>query len=365
MKELIVHTGQHYDYEMSTVFLEELDIPRPNYSLSVGSGSHAFQTGEMLKGIEGVLVDEQTDMVLVYGDTNSTLAGALAAAKLRIPIAHVEAGLRSYQKSMPEEINRVVTDHLSTILFCPSEHAVHNLQREGFTEPFAGGKRVCLGAIQGIDRRHYSCDNPLVVNVGDVMYDCLLTSLRVAEERSSILSTLGLGGRSYYLATVHRAVNTDDPKRLGEIFRALDELASRGARVIFPMHPRTKQALAKLPFLRAHPGLVLIDPVSYYDMLILERHACAILTDSGGVQKEAFLLRVPCVTLREETEWPETVEWGWNRLAGTRPDEILEAISQFESKDREGTPPPIYGDGRAAVYTTHILGRWAVDDAAA
>lgn len=244
IQELIIHTGQHYDYGLSKVFFEELEIPKPDYNLGVGSGGHGEQTGEMLKRIEQVLLKEQPEMVLVYGDTNSTLAGALAAAKLHIPAAHVEAGLRSFNRRMPEEINRVLTDHVSTLLYCPTEAAVGNLQQEGFSNIAHEGKLIPVGTSEV--KLDYSLDNSLVLNVGDVMFDSVMYNLKLAEGRSSVLKELGLEGEEYYLATVHRAENTDDPKRLKEIFHAFQEIAARGIKLICPLHPRTQRVLAQL-----------------------------------------------------------------------------------------------------------------------
>lgn len=316
--EVLVHTGQHYDYGMSEIFFEELEIPHADYNLAVGSKRHGAQTGEMLAGIEELLLNEKPAMVLVYGDTNSTLAGALAAAKLHVPLAHVEAGLRSFKKTMPEEVNRVLTDHVSSLLFAPTDQAVANLAREGITN--------------GICR------------TGDVMCD----ALRHYEPRaaaSGILERLSLEAGNYLLATIHRAENTDTPGRLRAI---LEALAGAGERVVLPLHPRTRHIIkehhpALKPLLEA---ITLIDPAGYLDMLALERFARAILTDSGGVQKEAFLFNVPCITLRDETEWVETVNAGANTLAGARTADIVNALRRAE---RPTTPcPPLYGDGHAA-----------------
>nr|BAL55169.1 UDP-N-acetylglucosamine 2-epimerase [uncultured Acetothermia bacterium]BAL60210.1 UDP-N-acetylglucosamine-2-epimerase [Candidatus Acetothermum autotrophicum] len=317
IQEILVHTGQHYDYMMSRVFFDELGLKAPDYHLGVGSGTHAYQTGEMLKRIEDVLLKEKPDLVMVYGDTNSTLAGALAAAKLHIPVAHVEAGLRSFNKKMPEEINRVLTDHVSNLLFCPTETAVKNLAREGIT--------------QGVHL------------VGDVMYDSVIYNAQLAEKRSQILEQLHLQPKSYALATIHRAENTDDPQRLRSIFQALEAIAADGLPVIVPLHPRTRKQLESV---RLSPkNLQLIEPVSYLEMLLLEKYAKIILTDSGGVQKEAFFFQVPCVTLREETEWVETVEAGWNVLAGWQYERIVHAVRTARSPSESAAP---YGDGHAA-----------------
>lgn len=323
--EILVHTGQHYDYGMSAVFFEELGIPEPDYNLGVGSGPHGWQTGQMLIRIEEVLLAERPDWVLVYGDTNSTLAGALAAVKLHLPLAHVEAGLRSFNRTMPEEHNRVLTDHAADLLFCPTQTAVDNLAREGI--------------IQGVHL------------VGDVMYDALLHNRALAEERSTILARLGLEAGSYFLATIHRPANTDDPATLQAILSALEEIAT-SVPVVFPVHPRTRHRIAELPISNPR-SLMLTDPVGYLDMLSLEAHARAILTDSGGVQKEAYLLQVPCITLRAETEWVETVEAGWNLLVGADPERIFRAAREFRPA---GHPPPLFGDGHAAERIVALLG---------
>jgi UDP-N-acetylglucosamine 2-epimerase len=316
IQEVLVHTGQHYDYEMSQVFFDELGLKSPDYHLGVGSGSHGYQTGEMLKRIEEVLIKEKPDMVMVYGDTNTTLAGALAAAKLHIPVAHIEAGLRSFNREMPEEINRVLTDHISDFLFCPTQTAVENLRREGIE------KGVYL--------------------VGDVMYDAVLLYLDLAEKKSEIMERLGLKPKSYALVTVHRAENTDQPERLKAIFEGLESVAKEGLPVVLPLHPRTRKQLNTLGI---HPKEVqVLDPVSYLDMLVLEKNARVILTDSGGVQKEAFFFRVPCVTLREETEWVETVETGWNTLVGCDPERIVRTALETRPGIESVWP---YGDGQA------------------
>jgi len=321
-QEVLLHTGQHYDYEMSEVFFRELGLPRPDINLGVGSGSHACQTGEMLIGIEPVLLRERPAGVLVYGDTNSTLAGALAAAKLNLPVAHVEAGLRSFNRSMPEEINRIVADRLSRLLFCPTRTAVENLAREGI--------------IAGVHL------------VGDVMYDLLLQSLPLAERTSTILERLGLQPGAYLLATVHRAGNTDVRENLAGILAGLE---ATGETVVLPLHPRTRHAMAGWGLAPAE-NVRLIEPVGYLDMLVLEKNARLILTDSGGVQKEAYWLGIPCLTLREETEWVETVEVGWNVLVGTAAERIAEAVQEFHPR---GERPALFGDGRAGELIACIL----------
>jgi len=321
IEERIVHTGQHYDESMSKVFIDELEIPRPAVNLEVGSGSHAAQTAAMLIGLEAELTADRPDWMIVYGDTNSTLAGAMAAAKLGVRIVHVEAGLRSFDRSMPEEINRVLADRISSLLMCPTAAAVANLGAEGMTDG--------------------------VHQVGDVMYDSVLFSAALAETRSTILSDLDLEPKGFHLATVHRASNTDDPARLAGI---LSVLAKLDRPVILPLHPRTRDTLG--PAAAEIGGNVrLIEPVGYLDMLMLERNARIILTDSGGLQKEAYWAGVPCVTLRDRTEWVELVEMGCNRLAGADPERILAAVEEIESAGASlpgADAGDLYGDGHSA-----------------
>jgi len=314
-QEIIIHTGQHYDYCMSEQFFNELDIPTPDYHLGVGSGTHGYQTGHMLETIEQVLLKEQPDWVIVYGDTNSTLAGALAATKLHIPVAHVEAGLRSFNRTMPEEINRVVTDHLSDRLFCPTDTSHKHLINEGIT--------------QGVEV------------VGDVMYDILLqVQPKIDVQVEKLLPRLGVAPQAYVLVTVHRAANTDDPETMHKIVQALNKLEMP---VIFPVHPRTRACLNRYG-MSWKKHVQLIEPVGYIEMLALERAAYRILTDSGGVQKEAFLLGVPCITLRDETEWMETVEAGWNVLVGTRCQDIVIAVDGPKPECPRHNP---FGEGDA------------------
>ena len=347
LKHLILHTGQHYDDKMSRVFFDELGIPRPDYDLGVGSGSHARQTGKMMVGIEKILREEKPDWVLVYGDTNSTLAGALAAAKLRIPIGHIEAGLRSFNRGMPEEINRVVADRVSDILFCPTKIAVKNLAREGFKNILNAGKLTADHSIQA------SAGVPLVANVGDIMYDSILLYLELAEKKARIFETLDLH-TSYCLATVHRAESTDNLRNLKAIILILKEIAKQGIQVVFPVHPRTRKIIQKNSSLRAHcSGFSLLDPVPYLDMLRLEQHARFILTDSGGVQKEAYWLRVPCLTIRNETEWVETLKAGANVLVGYDRDKTLRAVNHLPRPWK--APGSIYGDGHAAERIIQVL----------
>lgn len=325
--EFLVHTGQHYDYGMSQVFFDELGLPEPDINLGVGSGNHGKQTGQMLIGIEEVLQAEKPDWMLVYGDTNSTLAGALAAVKLHIPLAHIEAGLRSFNRQMPEEHNRVLTDHCADILFCPTQTAVENLAHEG--------------VMQGVHL------------VGDTMYDAVLQFAEIARQRSTILQDLRLEPKQYILATVHRPYNTDNPAKLGAIIQAFIEC---GETVIFPIHPRTRQKIRDFNFLNSKSefrNLQLIDPVGYLDILVLEQNARMILTDSGGMQKEAYFFAVPCLTLRPETEWVETIQSGWNLLVGVEPGQILAGLLHcFPSGDQH---PALFGDGQSAQAVVEIL----------
>lgn len=330
VREMLVHTGQHYHDNMSRVFFEELEIQEPDYNLGVGSASHGAQTGRMLEAIEQVLLKERPDRVLVYGDTNSTLAAALAAVKLHIPVAHVEAGLRSFNRRMPEEINRVLTDHASDLLFVPTATAAANLRNEGIPE-----KSI-----------HQS---------GDVMYDAALFYAAKAERQSRILEYLNLKPKSYVLATVHRAENTDDPQRLRAIFEGLVRV-TRSMPVVVPLHPRTRAALGRLGMTYGQlSGLTPIDPVGYLDMVLLEKHALVIATDSGGVQKEAFFYRVPCVTLRTETEWHELVTLGWTRVLTTVEPQGVERVLVEASAAPLGLDAAPYGDGTAAYYVARVL----------
>lgn len=315
LREILVHTGQHYDREMSAAFFEQLGLPAPNHHLGIGSGSHARMTGRMLEALERVMVGTSPDLVLVLGDTNSTLAGALAAAKLGIPVAHVEAGLRSFDPRMPEEVNRRLTDHLSSLLFCPTPAAVLNLRREGIR--------------RGVHR------------VGDVMMDTVRQNLaRARRMRSSVR----LPARSYYLATLHRQENVDDARRLSAILQTLERLPRP---TLLPVHPRTRGRIRRAG-LRLRGSVRVLPPVSYLEMLLLESRAEAILTDSGGVQKEAFILGVPCITLRDTTEWVETVKAGANRLVGADPRRILRAVRELAGKPRRRAPAGTYGEGGAS-----------------
>ena len=322
--EVLVHTGQHYDYEMNKIFFDELGIPEPDYHLGVGSGSHGYQTGEMLKRIEEVLMKEKPDLVLVFGDTNTTLAGALAAVKLHIKVGHIEAGLRSFDKRMPEEINRALTDHCSDILFCPTATSVENLKREGVTNG--------------------------VYLTGDVMVDALRNNIEIAEKKSKILDELDLKPEEYYLATIHRAENTDDFSRLRSIVDAFCEIGH----IVSPCHPRTEKCLKDFGLWnRLTEHVKVIKPVGYLDMLMLEKNAKKILTDSGGIQKEAYIFKVPCITLRENTEWVETVEDRWNVLVGANGGAIIKMANSFEPK---GKQRGVFGDGKAGEKIKEIIG---------
>lgn len=323
-QEILVHTGQHYDENMSKIFFDELNIPYPDYNLSVGSSSHGRQTGEMLIKLEEIYEKEKPDLVLVYGDTNSTLAGALVASKMLVPVVHVEAGLRSFNRAMPEEQNRIITDHLSNILFAPTEAAVKNLKNEGITNK--------------------------VYNVGDVMFDAVLHFGTIAEERSNIIRSLGLEKQKFILTTIHRAENTNDINRLKSIIEALNE---SGEKVILPLHPRTKKYIEDYGLTFSN-NVKVINPIGYLDMLSLEKNCIKIVTDSGGVQKEAFFMKKPCITMRDETEWVETVENDWNRIVGTDKEKILNAIINFEPKEPQ---KDIFGDGKSSEKICEIIER--------
>ena len=315
-EEIIIHTGQHYDYEMSKLFFDELSIPKPDYNLEVGSGSHGVQTGEMLKKLDEVLIDIKPDLMLVYGDTNSTLAGAISASKLHISLAHIEAGMRNYDRKKPEEINRILCDHISDVFFCPTRTSVLNLEKEGITEG--------------------------VHLVGDVTYDVLMKMEMVADEKSEILARIGLESKEYILATIHKQKNTDNGARLAEIVDALSRIEET---VIFPAHPRTLKALELhgLKHLLENSRVNIIKPLGFLDFIKLIKHSRRVITDSGGIQKEAYVFKVPCITLRE-TEWIETVEAGWNTVIPVERDSIIETVRVFEP---QGDPIPFLGDGRA------------------
>ena len=329
VEEVLIHTGQHYDEEMSGIFFRELSVPREKYNLAIGSGPHGEQTGRMLEALEKVLVAEKPDRVLIYGDTNSTLAGALASVKLHIPTAHVEAGMRSCNRRMPEEVNRVVADHLCERNFCSCEAAVETLRREG------RGETAILS--------------------GDVMYDCVLTFSAIASQQRDPLLRWKLEQGKYVLLTCHRAENTDRPERLSEIIQAVNRISDE-LPVLFPIHPRTKKFLDKYR-LETSQHVIQTPPLGYFDMLLLEKGAKTILTDSGGVQKEAFFFGVPCVTMRDETEWVETVELGWNKITGSNAARIVEAVETFVEDPPSVTAAKPYGDGKAAVKIAENLMR--------
>jgi UDP-GlcNAc3NAcA epimerase len=330
IEEIIVHTGQHYDDNMSEVFFHELDMARPAYNLGIGSGLHGLQSGRMLEAIEGVLLEEVPDWVVVYGDTNSTLAGVLAAVKLQISVAHIEAGLRSFDRRMPEEINRVVADHTSDLLFAPTQMALHNLRREGLP------------------------DSSIHV-VGDVMYDAVMYYGSRANAHSQVLHKLGLTNKEYLLATLHRAENTDNLECLRSILGGLAQIA-RELPVVLPIHPRTRRILNGRRIFREISGCIrVIDPVGYLDMIMLEKNARLIATDSGGVQKEAYFHGVPCVTFRESTEWVELIELGWNRLVPpVSPSAVISGLRDGLESTPHSTQTP-YGDGHAAERIVQVL----------
>ncbi len=327
--EYLIHTGQHYDYGMSQAFFDDLELATPDVNLGIGSGFPGRQTGTMLSEIEAVLAEQKPASVVIYGDTNSTLAGALAAVKLGLPICHVEAGLRSFNRAMPEETNRVLTDHCSDLLMCPTERAVRNLNQENI----ASGVHL----------------------VGDTMLDAVRVYGERAEQQSTILSDLNIASRGFALLTVHRPSNTDEPENLRAILEAAVELDMP---VVFPIHPRTRAPLEGLSGAYteklARSGGAVIDPLGYFDMLKLLRHAAVVLTDSGGLQKEAYFLATPCVTMRDETEWLETVESGWNRIVGPSTPAIVEAVGRGDWPD--GNPPALFGDGHAADLIVEIIG---------
>lgn len=327
IEEQIIHTGQHFDANMSDVFFEEMEIPRPAYQLDIHGVSHGAMTGRMLEGIEQILLKEKPEGVLVYGDTNSTLAGALAAVKLHIPVIHVEAGLRSFNMTMPEEINRILTDRISSLLLCPTDTAVQNLKHEGF-DNYTGQ----------------------IVKNGDVMQDAAMYYAQKAQEKSRIISQLGL--TDFVLATIHRQENTDDPVKLQEIISGLN-LINKEIQVVVPLHPRTRNILQQL---NLQPAFTIIDPVGYFDMIMLLQHCKLVVTDSGGVQKEAFFFGKHCITLREQTEWVELVEHGFNRIVGTNTDLLLDAFRYFSHKKSDFTVD-LYGKGKAAEKAVGEIGR--------
>ncbi len=343
VREIIVHTGQHYDPNMSDVFIRELGIPQPDYNLGVGSGSHGKQTASMLSGIEEILEKEKPDWLVVYGDTNSTLAAAIAGSKIHVPVAHIEAGLRSYNKQMPEEINRILCDHVSTMLFSPTLAGFENLKKEGFK----------------INQAPFTFDNPGIFHCGDLMYDNSLHFASQAETLTNIAQQLQLKDSKYILATIHRNNNTDDPERLNTLLETLSDVASENnLRVILPLHPRTRKMMdqfltsdVKKKIAGSH--FVLADPASFLEMIVLEQNAEIVITDSGGVQKEAYYFKKPCIILRPETEWVELVENGCAKICDADPIKIREAFSELTKKTLEY--PTVFGDGNAAEFILEKL----------
>lgn len=325
VKETLVHTGQHYDANMSDIFFTEMDIPKPDINLNLGSGSHGKMTGEMLKGIEEIIIDKKPDLLLVYGDTNSTLAGALAASKLHVPVAHVEAGLRSFMMAMPEEQNRRLTDHISTWLFCPTETAIKNLTKEGIVHT----------------DMPWNPDNKCVALTGDIMYDASLYYRSINKVPND--------EKDFILLTIHRQENTDNIERLSSIVKAINSLDT--FKFIFPVHPRTTKILAQAG-LEFKKRVKLIEPVGYFEMLKLEENCSLVLTDSGGVQKEAFFFQKPCITLRDSTEWVELVEHGWNTIVGANTEKIISAVKNINTPS---IYPSLYGDGKTAEKIIEIL----------
>lgn len=341
IQELIVHTGQHYDENMSAVFFDELEIPTPHYNLNIGSGSHGVQTAKMIEGLEQIYLQEKPDAVIVYGDTNSTIAGALAAIKIQIPVIHIEAGLRSFNKQMPEEVNRIACDHMSTLLFSPTKTGVENLTAEGF-KPNTSSKA--------------SADHPKVYHCGDVMYDNSLYFSSVSEQKSTILNELSIVPNEFVLCTIHRDSNTDVAENLTAIFEALLSITKKsGETIVLPLHPRTKNKLAEqlsptlLNEIDQSTAFKIIDPVGFLDIIALEKNAKLIITDSGGLQKEAFFFQKPCIILRDQTEWTEIVENGNAILVGADKNNIESAYETLTTS-KSFTYPPFYGDGKGAEF---------------
>ncbi len=339
--EIIVHTGQHYDDNMSQVFFDELEIPLPNYNLNVGSGNHGKQTATMISAIEDVLLIEKPNAIVLYGDTNSTLAGAMAASKIHIPVIHIEAGLRSFNKSMPEEINRIMCDHVSTLLFSPTKTGFDNLIQEGFLSQ---------------TNAPYSIDNPKIYHCGDVMYDNSLFFSKISDVKTSIINDLKLKNNGFILATIHRNNNTDEPIRLNALFKSLNDISiNHQLQIVLPLHPRTSNLLDRnlskdlVEAIRLNSNFKIISPVSFLEMLALEKNCCLVMTDSGGVQKEAFYFEKPCVILRPETEWIELLENGAALIADADENKIKFSFEQLIAK-KDLSFPKLYGDGNAAVF---------------
>ncbi|MEZ4800328.1 MAG: UDP-N-acetylglucosamine 2-epimerase (non-hydrolyzing) [Flavobacteriales bacterium] len=337
LQEDLLHTGQHYDTNMSEVFFDELGIPRPKYNLNVGSGSHGAQTASMIAGIENILLQEKYDAVLVYGDTNSTIAGALAASKIHIPVIHVEAGLRSFSKAMPEELNRIGCDHMSTLLFSPTKTGITNLASEGIHH----------------HETPWSMDHPGVFECGDIMFDNSMFFAKEAQAKSEILAHLGLTERSFGLCTIHRDTNTDQEEKLLGIIRALDTIATdKEVAILLPLHPRTKGKLTEQmnQIISNNERLIITEPLSFLDMVRAESACAFVVTDSGGVQKEAFFFQKPCIILREQTEWVEIVENGNAVLTGSDSDKIVQSLHTLLQSENQMTWPTIFGDGKAAEF---------------
>lgn len=346
IEEIIVHTGQHYDFNMSQVFIQELSIPQPKYNLNVGSGKQGEQTAAMIIGLEKILLDEKPDWCVVYGDTNSTLAASVAASKINVPIAHIEAGLRSYNKTMPEELNRICCDHFSTILFAPTDTAVNNLQREGFNVD---------------SNAPYSINNPAIINSGDIMLDNTLYFRELAKKNTQVLVENDIQNSQFILCTIHRQNNTDDNNRLKNILESVMEIADKlRIKIILPLHPRTNKVIKEtfspefVNQLFNNNFVKIIDPVSFLDMILLENNSSLILTDSGGVQKEAYFLNKPCVILRNETEWTEIIEHETGILADANKEKIINStVSLIENPPKSF--PPLFGNGMAAVNICKAL----------
>lgn len=339
--EIIVHTGQHYDDNMSQVFFDELEIPLPNYNLNVGSGNHGKQTATMISAIEDVLLIEKPNAIVLYGDTNSTLAGAMAASKIHIPVIHIEAGLRSFNKSMPEEINRIMCDHVSTLLFSPTKTGFDNLIQEGFLSQ---------------TKAPYSIDNPKIYHCGDVMYDNSLFFSKISDVKTSIINDLKLKNNGFILATIHRNNNTDEPIRMNALFKSLNDISiNHQLQIVLPLHPRTSNLLDRnlskdlVEAIRLNSNFKIISPVSFLEMLALEKNCCLVMTDSGGVQKEAFYFEKPCVILRPETEWIELLENGSALIADADENKIKFSFEQLIAK-KDLSFPKLYGDGKAAEF---------------
>ncbi len=342
LEEIIVHTGQHYDHNMSQVFFDELGIPEPNYNLDIKSGSHGEQTAKMIQGLEDIIQKENPIGIILYGDTNSTLAGAIAASKIDVPIIHVEAGLRSFNKRMPEEINRIMCDHVSTLLFSPTKTGYDNLLNEG---------------MKADNKAPFDIDNPKIYHSGDVMYDNSLHFSTLSDEKSSILSEIGVNPNEFILCTIHRNYNTDNKERLTNIFDALDTIANQAnIKIILPLHPRTKKLMKThlkedvLKRVSTNDKIIIIDPVSFLDMIALEKNSALITTDSGGVQKEAYFFEKPCVIMRSETEWIELVKNGTATIADADKDKIVNDTLQFLQNKAQLSFPPIFGDGKTGSF---------------